>query len=854
MATVNGTSGNDILNSTGDPNGDIFNGGEGDDTITGGAAHDTLTGEGGNDALSGGGGDDILTGGRGNDTIDGGAGNDRVIFEAIGTTAGFPSDAFDQINLGEGLDNVVINTGIPVQLQLRFTSSEVGNGVATDANRFANQDGGLAVRLGVTSDQARLDDEGTRFVFVNTNPSGGFGGQSSMAVNDLVTGAQRGAFAEVILGTSSPEAISAQEPLSGSPLGSYINGGQGADILHGGSGDDFLVGGAGDDMLTGGGGADGFIGGTGNDVIEGGDGADTATQDVLLDGDDRTNLGAGLDVVRITSPGFINVRLTFTSSEVGNGSATDSNMSPGQDGGLSVRLNGENGRGELREGPSRYDDEGITFLGGIGVTFDVRDLVTGAQRGEAFGIVFLGMTASENYDQRESTTAIYANGGQGNDIITTGSGSDFLVGGAGFDILQGSGLFANSNQIDTYLGGADADTIKGSDNIDRVLFNITTDGADRGDLAGGADLVEVSANGVTNVRLSFASTTVGNGMNDLNTEGGDLSSAVRVQAETNGVPAGDLSEYDDEGISFVAGTGITFDVRDSTTGAQRGEAFEVVSLGSSATDMMTATQPSRPYYFNGGGGDDTILGADGADFLYGGLGRDRLAGGKGDNSYIGGLDDDVIVGEDGVDTIASFNISTDGADNVQLGGGQDIVNVSASNATNVRLSFISGAVGNGDPNEAQVTAPPSGVDGGLAVRLQAETNGTPGGSLSRFDDEGVTFVGGAGVTFDVRDFVSGVQRGETFEVVALGSSGADTLSAVQPARPYYFNGGQGADDITGGTAADFLVGGAGDDGLRGGLGADSYIGGGGVDTIQFRSGDGADRVLDLATGADGDRW
>ena len=58
-------------------------------------------------------------------------------------------------------------------------------------------------------------------------------------------------------------------------------------------------------------------------------------------------------------------------------------------------------------------------------------------------------------------------------------------------------------------------------------------------------------------------------------------------------------------------------------------------------------------------------------------------------------------------------------------------------------------------------------------------------------DEGVTFVAGAGDTYDVRDLVSGVARGDQFEVVALGTLNADVMAAVQIDRPYYFNGGMG---------------------------------------------------------------
>ncbi|WP_335645513.1 hypothetical protein [Methylobacterium durans] len=184
-------------------------------------------------------------------------------------------------------------------------------------------------------------------------------------------------------------------------------------------------------------------------------------------------------------------------------------------------------------------------------------------------------------------------------------------------------------------------------------------------------------------------------------------------------------------------------------------------------------------------------------------------------------------------------MSTDGSDTTNLGAGDDVVNVSAAAAGQVRLSFTSAEVGNGNPNDGGTLA---NQDGGLAVRLQAEDPaGILTGAVSRFDDEGVTFVAAAGITFDVRDLVSGVQRGDAFEVVSLGTQGADTLTALQPSRAYYFNAGQGNDIVTGGTANDFLVGGAGNDTLSGGAGNDSFIGGAGDDVIS--GGSGTDRAI-----------
>ncbi|GEP05629.1 calcium-binding protein [Methylobacterium oxalidis] len=413
---------------------------------------------------------------------------------------------------------------------------------------------------------------------------------------------------------------------------------------------------------------------------------------------------------------------------------------------------------------------------------------------------------------------------------------------ATIDGTTGDDVLSGTPQDDTITGFAGNDTITGLGGNDTAVFNVSTDGADRTDLGDGSDIVNVSAAAAGQIRLSFTSAQVGNAnVNDtnnmLNQDGG---LAVRLQAEgAADALVGPISRFDDEGITFVSATaGLTFDVRDLVAGTQRGDRFEVVTLGTSGNDVLSAIQAARSYYINAGMGDDTLTGGNANDFLVGGAGNDTLTGGLGNDSFIGGGGNDIVTGGDGNDT-AIFNVSTDGSDTTNLGAGDDIVNVSAAAAGQVRLTFTSAEVGNGNANDGGALA---NQDGGLAVRLQAEdASGALTGAVSRFDDEGVTFVAAAGTTFDVRDLVSGVQRGDAFEVVTLGTQGADTLTALQASRSYYFNAGQGNDTVTGGTANDFLVGGGGNDSLSGGAGNDSFIGGAGNDTVS--GGSGTDRAI-----------
>jgi len=349
--------------------------------------------------------------------------------------------------------------------------------------------------------------------------------------------------------------------------------------------------------------------------------------------------------------------------------------------------------------------------------------------------------------------------------------------------------------------------------------------------------------GMSQVRVTFTSSEVGNGNpNDSGTmtnQDGGL--AVRLQDEDeDGNLTGPITRSSDEGVTFGPVPGITYDVRDLVSGVQRGDQFTRVILGTQDNDVFPPLSPAEaegPVYINAGQGDDIAFGTNFDDFLVGGAGNDQLFGGAGNDSYIGGAGDDVISDSSG-DDLVIFNVSTDGADQVNLGEGDDRVNVSAAAPGQVRLTFTSSEVGNGSQFDSNSM---TNQDGGLAIRLQSEDgeSGELTGPVSRFGDEGMTFVAStAGLTFDVRDLVSGVERGDQFRVAVFGTDGDDVLTGVagRENEAHYFNAGQGNDTVTGGNGDDFLVGGAGNDVLNGGAGDDSFIGGGGNDTIDGGTG------------------
>lgn len=449
----------------------------------------------------------------------------------------------------------------------------------------------------------------------------------------------------------------------------FGNGGN--DRLYGRAGDDVLAGSVGADLLNGNQGADSLFGGHGNDQIHGGfgddiifagNGNDRIDFNVTTDGSDKVDLGGGSDVVNVDADTAGQVRLTFTSSEVGNNDGFDSDTMMNQDGGLAVRLRAENGSGGLTGPVSRFGDENVTFVAArTGLTFDVRDLVSGTERGDFFEVVTLGSDNDDRLTAVQNGRSYYINAGMGDDVVTGGSQADFLVGGAGNDTLSGRA------GDDSFIGGGGNDRIFGGDGMDTAIFNVSKDGSDRVDLGAGMDVVRVSADVPGQVRLTFTSSEVGDGSgldsDAMANQDGGL--AVRLQAEGGSDSlVGPVSRFGDEGITYVSTTeGLTFDVRDLVSGAARGDQFEVVRLGTRGNDLLNSVETGRPYYINGGMGNDTINGGARADFLVGGAGNDTLSGFRGNDAFIGGGGNDSLAGGVGQDQFI-FAAPLDAATNV----------------------------------------------------------------------------------------------------------------------------------------------------------------------------------------------
>jgi hypothetical protein len=103
MATITGTTGNDVIVGTVDP--DLIDGGLGNDRINGGAGNDTISGSEGNDTLTGDAGNDLLYGGDGNDGMYGGGNNDSL-YGGNGADTMFGDGGDDLLDGGAGVNKL----------------------------------------------------------------------------------------------------------------------------------------------------------------------------------------------------------------------------------------------------------------------------------------------------------------------------------------------------------------------------------------------------------------------------------------------------------------------------------------------------------------------------------------------------------------------------------------------------------------------------------------------------------------------------------------------------------------------------------------------------------------------------
>lgn len=339
---------------------------------------------------------------------------------------------------------------------------------------------------------------------------------------------------EVIFGTPDPSNPD-------DPVGDYLNGMEGNDLIFGYGGNDQLRGHDGADTLRGGAGDDDLDGGRGNDHLYGGAGADYAYYhtevnvrvDLTLTSVQDT--GQGRDILRSVEgvvSGAGNDLL------IGNGAA---NYLDGQAGNDTLRGGGGNdmlfaGDGDdvLEAGTGHDTLDGAfgfdmaVFRGATGLSLHLGH--GGRQSSGSGSVTLIGIEALRGGGGNDRFTGTSARerleGGGGNDLLEAAGGSDLLMGGTGRDTLRGG------DGNDLLLGGRGNDTLTGGAGADHFVF-ASGEGADRiTDFQDGRDRIAVISGaasfaeiGVTvqggNTVLLIGSTTV----TLLDTDPGQISAA-----------------------------------------------------------------------------------------------------------------------------------------------------------------------------------------------------------------------------------------------------------------------------------------------------------------------------------------
>ena len=403
-------------------------------------------------------------------------------------------------------------------------------------------------------------------------------------------------------------------------------------------------------------------------------------------------------------------------------------------------------------------------------------------------------------------------GSAGDDTITGGSANDLLIGQTGADTLLGKGgtdqLFGGPDN-DTLTGGDADDQVTGDSGDDLMIWN-PGDDTDLNEGGEGTDTAQVNgANG------SESFTTTANG--------------TRVRFDrTSPAP-------------FSIDIGTTEKLAVDTNGGD--DSF-------SATGNLAALIAIT---VDGGEGNDTLLGSNGADTLLGGAGNDFVDGNQGADTGVLGAGDDVFQWDPG-----------DGSDTVE---GQDGLDKMLFNGANIAESFDVSPNGQRVRflrNIGNITMDTSGVEridlNALGGADDVVVNDMTGTDLTDVHVD-LAQVAGSGADDGQPDTVT-VNGSAGSDVAVVGQAGADlqvtnlaptvAISGANPSTDRLVIAAQDGDDVVeasgtngssalltldGGNGDDVLVGGSGNDTLLGGAGDDLLLGGAGVDVLDGGPGD-----------------
>jgi len=417
-------------------------------------------------------------------------------------------------------------------------------------------------------------------------------------------------------------------------------------------------------------------------------------------------------------------------------------------------------------------------------------------------------------------------GGTGNDTLTGGSGNDQLFGQDDNDILFGKGGF------DLLLGGAGNDVLTGGDaddqlfgeaGDDRMIWN-PGDDTDLHEGGAGVDTSEVNGGGGSEVFTATANGT-------------------RVR----------FDRLDPAPFSIDIGT-----------------TEKLVLNMNGGDDTFSATGNLAALIgitVDGGSGNDTILGSNGADLLLGGADNDFIDGQQGSDTALLGAGNDVFQWDpgDGSDVVEG----QEGADELLFNGsaGNEIFAASANGGRVLFTRNIGNIAMDLDGVETLTLNALGGVDTvnvndlsgtdliGVDVNLAPTIGGSAGDGqadvviTNATSGADIVDVFGSGTSYSVLGLAAQVNvsnsEGANDSLVINTLGGNDGITATTlPAGvvKLTIDSGAGDDTVLGSQGADVFLGGDGDDFVFGDNGNDVAFLGADDDVFQWDPGDGNDTV------------
>ena len=917
---------------------------DGSDVLAGGGAAEVIFGGGGNDNIAGGAGEDTLIGGEGDDTLSGGTGADIYVFGAGdgNDTLNDTGADFNVVQLGPGITpaDVTLNQGsIIVTLNATGDTLTIADWYREESTgpKFSIQE--LRFGDGTTWDPSLINE--------NANHATPFG--------DLLRGMDGADTLYGLSGDDTLEGFSGDDVLVGGDGDDVLDGGAGADDLDGGAGNDTLKGGANDDVLDGGAGDDTLDGGSGENVFFVGEGHDfviATAEDALVFRPGVEAAGVSVSQVGsvhrlefasgsvVLSSGHLVREVRFADGTVWGREELASKVPPAEPpippGGGTVpfphaivddTLTGTPGNDLLAGGfgsdtyvfgygsgndvvqepldtsPPNYtqaltgERDRILFTPGVGpedvildfdgvgdetiALFGSNDTLTIRNPfGDTLGRIEFAEFADGTVWNlgRLALTAFSSPGGSARHFGTPGSdapalgaddalffglgGNDSLTDLAGHNTLYGdeaSDTFSTGTGDDVLVGGAGNDTFSPRSGDNLIHFG-------RG---AGQDTL-------TQARYP----------NDRGSDTVVFSQDVKLEhVRLRRGPNATL-------IVELAGTPDSLTIRDDFSANQgRARLHFQFADGTHWDAAQIEANIQTVGLIEGGTGNNTLVGGDGADLFIGGPGNDTLTGGGGQDRFLflRGDGTDTIIDEaprvalgEGIlpqdVTLSPSNFAAGQRDltiTIAGGGGQIIARNWFPSAHSGGIEFADGTVWDSTFIGTRVpftwlsgaTGTYTGTFGNDTFSMGATADtmrGDGGDDVLSSDGGNDQLWGGAGN--DVLsagagdDGLHGEEGNDLLdagvETLAAGETDSDLLSGGDGDDLLFgrigndaLAGNAGDDALEGGAGNDLLEGGSGDDLLDGGEGDDRLHGGAGSDTYRFGAGSGNDTLLDFdATG------